>query len=355
MLLLLQLDINAQTFEKSRSVSKTFFAGPDTELQVTNKYGDIQLVEWDNDSVKFDISLKVMSTKESKLNNTFDFIDFEFNATPHYIIVKTTFEGGGSFWSDIKDLASTVFTSGTKSQIDYKIYLPKDMKVNLENKFGNIFISDHSGDLNINLSNGDLNTHNLDGENTVNLSFANANINKYESGLIAIGYFSEVHITECNTLKVDSKSSKVYIKKFETLDIQSNRDHMYLGEGNNIDGKLMFTFVNIEKINKKLSIETNYGDFELDNLGKMENGISISSESTDFTITKTKSQSFNLDITYNENAGLFYDQELKNKVSKAVENDNKLVQTTGLLGDTNAYPINFKAKLLSGSLKINNK
>jgi len=354
-LLLAQFTVSAQTFEKSRSVSKTFFAGSDTELQVFNKYGDIQLIAWEKDSVKIDVSLKVISTKESKLNNTFDFIDFEFNATKHYVIAKTTFDGGDSFWSDVKDLANTVFSSGTKSQIDYKIYLPIGMKVEIENKFGNIFISDHKGNLDINLSNGDLNTHNLSGDNNIKLSFANANINYFDHGRLNIGYFSEVHIDDCTDINVDSKSSKVYIKKFNYLNIESNRDHLYLGEGNKVGGKLMFSFVSIDNLNRNLDISTNYGDFEIHNLGNMENGIAISSESTDFVITKKKSQSFNLDITYNENAGLFYDDELKNKESVAVEDDKKLVQTTGLLGVKGLTTIDFKAKILSGSLKINNK
>jgi hypothetical protein len=354
-LLLSQFNLSAQTFEKSRSVSKSFLAGPETELQVTNKYGDIQLIAWDKDSVKIDVSLKVISTKESKLNSTFDFIDFEFNATKHYVIVQTTFDGGDSFWSDVKDLANTVFASGTKSQIDYIIYLPSSMKVGIENKFGNIFISDHKGNLDINLSNGDINTHNLSGENNIKLSFANANINYFDHGMLNIGYFSEVHIDECGDITFDSKSSKIYVKKFNFLNIKSNRDHFYLGEGNKIFGTLMFTFVSIDNLNRNLDISTNYGDFELHNLGNMENGISISSESTDFVITKKHSQSFNLDIIYNENAGLFYDDELKNKKSVAVEDDKKLVQTTGLLGVKGASTIDFKAKILSGSLKINNK
>jgi hypothetical protein len=355
LLLLSQLQLIGQTYEKSRSISKSFYAGKDTELQLSNKYGNIQLETWEKDSVKVDISLKVISSKESKLNTTFDYIDFQFNATKHYIIAQTTFEGQGSFWSDVKDLAGTVFNSSTKTQIDYKIYLPANLKVSIDNKYGNVYVSDYTGEIDIKLSNGNMKAHNFTGLTTIAMSFANADIDELSNAKFNISYFSELHIDKCDSIKLDSKSSKIYIKQFNSLDLSSNRDHLYLGEGNIINGRLMFSYAEIEKLNSGLKVETHYGDLELNSLGRMIDGINISSASTDFTINKLTSQAIAVDITYNENAGLYYQDELSRKKTSKIETDKKLVNTTGLLGTDSASTINLKAKILSGSLTINNK
>ncbi|NOY50293.1 MAG: hypothetical protein GXO88_07020 [Chlorobi bacterium] len=355
LLLLLQTNLIGQTFEKSRSISKSFYAGKDTELQVSNKYGNIQLETWEKDSVKVDISLKVISSKESKLNMTIDYIDFQFNATKHYIIAQTAFEGQGTFWSDVKDLAGTVFNSNTKTQIDYKIYLPASLKISIENKYGNIYISDYAGEINIKLSNGDLKAHQFTGQTTIAMSFANADIDELSKGKFDISYFSELHIDKCDSIRLDSKSSKIYIKDFNALDINSNRDRLSLGEGNSISGKLMFSHTEIEKLNSSLKTDTHYGDFEINSLGGMIKGIDISAASTDFVINKLSSQAISVDITYNENAGLYYQDELSRKRTSKIETDKKLVNTTGLLGTDSASTINLRAKVLSGSLTINNK
>ena len=179
---------HGQVFEKNRSLSRAFALKPDTEIQISNKYGDIELISWDKDSVRFDIDVKVISNKESKALTAFEYIDFDFKSTAHYIIAKTSFAGQGTFWSEVKDLASTVFTGSTTTHIDYKIFLPANAIIKIDHKYGNIFISDYDGSLEIKLSNGDLATE----------------------PLIA-GYEDYSHI--CRTTAIDPKE---LLKKFST-------------------------------------------------------------------------------------------------------------------------------------------
>ena len=48
---------SAQNLTDSRSVSKRFPASRETTLEVVNKYGKIQLVTWDKDSVAVDVDI----------------------------------------------------------------------------------------------------------------------------------------------------------------------------------------------------------------------------------------------------------------------------------------------------------
>ena len=43
-----------------------------------------------------------------------------------------------------------------RAEINYKVYVPKTCQLKLENKFGNIYMTDHQGKTEIALSNGDL-------------------------------------------------------------------------------------------------------------------------------------------------------------------------------------------------------
>lgn len=343
-----------QVFEKSKSLSRSFSIEKSTEIEISNKYGDINIVNWEKDSVKFDVDIKVITNKESKLNSTFDYIDVNFNATKHYVIAETSFEGQGSFWSDVKDLAGTVFNSSTKTSINYTIYLPQTAVLIIENKYGNIYFTDYAGKLNISLSNGDIKAHNLLGYSDMTLRFCNANISTLAKGKVDIGYYSEMHVKYSKDIDIKSRSSKIYVRNYEELKFNSIRDHIYLGKGNIIHGKFDFTHLETDELKTEFNVETKYGEFIVNELGDMKKGINIYAESTQFEFYKTPSRGIKFDITYNENAGLFFDDEIKAKQSKPATDNEKLVVTKGYLSNNSADAVVIKAMLMSADLKIKN-
>ncbi len=344
-----------QPFEKSRSLSESFSVNAETEVQVTNKYGNIQLITWDKDSVRFDINLKVIANKESKLNSTFDYINFDFTSSEHYVIAKTTFAGQGTFWSDVKDLANTVFTGGTKTQIDYVIYLPKNITIRIENKYGDIYSSDHDGPADIFLSNGDIKAHSFNGKTFLNLQFANANINYINNGELYLGYYSELKLDETDRLKIESRSSRLTIDKSNYLDINSSRDKYFLELANEINAKNSFSYLEIKNLKGQLEVDANYGDVIIKNVSNNVNSIIVNGESTDISIYKDKDQLFELDVIYNERAGIYFPEEIKDKKTVKENDEKKLVKTTGKLGNISSKGISIKAYVLSGKFKIGNK
>jgi len=346
---------NGQVFEKNRSLSREFALDPETEIQVSNKYGDIELISWDKDSIKFEIDVKVISNKESKAVTAFEYIDFDFKSTAHYIIAKTSFAGQGTFWSEVKDLASTVFTGSTTTHIDYKIFLPANAIIKIDHKYGNIFISDYDGPLEIKLSNGDLKAYALSGKTKINMQFANANINKIDHGELTLGYYSELQLEEGGELTIESRSSRLSINTAGDLRINSSRDKYFIGSVSDVDANNAFSYFEIGELRLSAKIEANYGDIVLRNIGSEVNNIQLSGASTDINIYKDKGQLFNLELVYNERAGIYFDDELKDKVTLKEDEKNKLVKTIGLLGEDNSKAVDLKAKVLSGEFHIRNK
>ena len=68
----------AQQYEKSRKLTKVYPATTETTVQILNKYGNIHILPWDEDSIRFEISIKVEANKQSKVEKTYDNIEIEF-------------------------------------------------------------------------------------------------------------------------------------------------------------------------------------------------------------------------------------------------------------------------------------
>jgi hypothetical protein len=352
-LLFTGLSLAGQPFRKSRSISKSFKIGTETEIRVNNKYGNIQLITWEKDSVKFEIKIEVMAKKESKAHANFERIDINFVASEYYVEVTTSFAGQGSFWTDVKDKTGSVFAGENKTQINYKIYIPSTQSLEIENKYGNVFTSDYDGTISIKLSNGDIKSHAFYGKTSIDLQYGYANIKFIENGDLNLNYHSEFDLDESNNLKIDSRSSRISIDKIDELVTNSNKDKYHLKEVNTLNAKTSFSYFEIQQLGKQITITGKYGDLDIKNLGDEVTSVNFVFQNTDINIDKRADQVFDIDLIYDEEAELYFSDELKNKSTIKENEEEKLVKTKGILGSGNSPSIRIKGTIKSGTLRIN--
>ena len=347
--------LHAQPYHKSRKESKTFKVERRTEVLIENKYGNIQLINWDKDSISFRINLEVEAKKEAKAKEILESIDFDFISSKQYIEAKTSFLNEGSFWTDVKDKASSIFSGDNSTQINYTIYLPDYLEIRIENKYGNIIMDSHKGPVTIVLSNGDFKAWDLE-ETNLNLQFGFANIKTIKNGRMDLNYHSELVLDKAVDLSIESRSSRVRIEKVDNLKLKSSRDKCYLEEVKNLNAVTSFSYLELEDLGEFITANSKYGDLEIRNIGKAVNKMVIDADNTDISLNRTGGQNLDVAITYDEKAGLYYNDELRNKVTEKVEGEEKLVKTTGTLGKgSNGQIIKLNATLKSGSMRISTK
>jgi len=353
-LLFTGLSMAGQSYRKSRSISKSFKIGDETEIHVNNKYGNIQLITWEKDSVKFEVKIDVMAKKESKAKANLDRIDVNFVASEFYVEAITSFAGEGSFWTDVKDKTGSVFTGENKTQINYKIYIPSTQTLEIENKYGNVFTSDYDGTISIKLSNGDIKSHAFYGKTSIDLQYGYANIKYIEKGDLNLNYHSEFNLDESKILKIDSRSSRISIDKVDELVTNSNKDKYYLKEVITLNAKTSFSYFEIQQLGKQLTIRGKYGDLDIKNLGDEVTSVNFVFQNTDINIDREAYQVFDIDLIYDEDAKLYFSDELKNKSTTKENDEEKLVKTKGILGSGNSPSIRIKGTIKSGTIRINN-
>jgi len=150
-----------QTYSENRKIFRSYKVENSTTVDITNKYGKVHIIPWDEDSVRFEIELTIKAQSSSRLRKLKNSVDFDFTATGYYITAKTIFGSKyNSFLSDIRNLAETLIP---KHQIiiDYIVKVPDNISLKINNKYGDIFTDNYNGDLDIFLSNGDLKANNL--------------------------------------------------------------------------------------------------------------------------------------------------------------------------------------------------
>jgi len=299
--LAISFSLTGQTFENSRTLREAYRIASNVEVQVINKYGDIHLIPWEKDSVVFEIDFSVTSNKQAKADKIFDYIDFDFKATAYYVIAQTVFEGQNTIWSEIADVASTIFSSGTSTRIDYTVYFPAGNDVRIENKFGNIYTTDHTGKVDINLSNGDMKAHTFSGPARLKIEFGNVSIDEITNANISLGY-AEFNLEKAGEINFETRSSKLYLNSCDKLHLDSKRDRYYIKSAAELTGDVFFSYLSLDKATSKINLKTNYGDFKLLDISETFLRMDFFSQYSDITLYLNDEHLYELDITRDDHS-----------------------------------------------------
>ena len=343
---------SGQDYRKRRNETKSFKIDGDTELKVVNKYGRIQLIPWTKDSIRFEVSIEVRAKKEDKAISILDDIKIDIVSFQSYIESKTMLTSDGAFWGGVKDKTNSVFSGDNKTQIDYKIYLPTSVHIDIENKYGDIFMEDQVGRATIKLSNGDLRAQSFQGPTSLFLEFAYANIKKMANGNISMDHRSELRLDEADELKITSRSSRATLGTIQKLDIKSHRDKYSIEKVADLSANNNYTYLVIYTLGKSLSVDAKYGSIDINAIEGDVKKLDFNVEDTDISIMKPKTRSITIEAIYSESAGLFFPTELVNKSTKMEDEDKKLVKTIGMIGDNFVSPIQLNITIPTGNLRI---
>lgn len=342
----------AEAVERKRSVVKSFKVNEKTSIQVINKYGNIHLVPWKKDSVRFEISVSVSGSKAPRVDRIFTDIDFDFTDTRHYIIARTVFRNSmNNLWSDITDMTNTLFSGGNKATIHYTVYFPEDAAIRIENKFGNVYTTDHSARVEISLSNGDLQAAHFYNELILDLSFGNARIQEIAYGRLNVAY-GEFVIEEIGEAEINGKSAEIRITEAGKVRIDSRRDKLYITSLSSLSGVASFSYIDITRLSDEAILTTKYGDLSLGGTNPFPKLMDITAEYTDIHIKVPANRSIQADLTYDEKTRLVLNQNLRNLAEEKAGADGKKLRRSGIsIPETNPNA-KLRINLIGGSIRL---
>jgi hypothetical protein len=315
----------AQTY--TDHIVRSYKMSAKSSIEVYNKYGKVHVKTWEKDSVRFEVDLKIHTTSSEKLRKLKNQIDFDFTSTNYYIVAKTNFTKSGGIFSDFVE---TIVPSNDVV-INYTIYIPEYAALKIENKFGDVYIDDFTGNLDLSLSNGNLKANSLLGNTTVNINTGHGVINKIEKGRIDVSY-SEIEMKNIGKIDLNSKHSEVYIAKANEVKINSKSDMYTIREVYQVQGNGNFTKLIISKLFKEINFSNKYYGITIESVDSGFNFINLVSEYTDLDIMFEKGVNYNLDITHHEDVHLTYPASLSRLQTKSIDEENKLMLTYGPVG-----------------------
>jgi hypothetical protein len=344
----------AQTYSEKKEQSHSFKLKSGTLVQISNKYGNVTIMPWEKDSVRFEVSISAQSKQAAKVIKILSSIDCEMISAPNTISARTVFyDNGATFWKDMVSYAGQVLSTNNNLQIHYTVYMPVTNPVKIENKFGNVYMDNQKGNADITVSNGDLQARNFGGILKLKIEFGNASIQDAEDARLTVNY-ADLTLGKAGSLNLDSRSSTLGIEETETAEISSQRDKMTFRSCGSLSGDASFSRIRVNELTTLCTLNTKYGELRLNSIPRTFRSIQLRSEYTDIYLGLGPSVACSADLLYDAKTSLNISSSLAAQLKKETL-DAKLgtMQSTGTLGKSAASHISVNAK--AGSLSLMNK
>ncbi len=244
------------------NITKAFSAGNNTVLNINTKYGDVDIRDWEKREVKIAVQIIIRDLSPQKAKQVLDNIDINISESDNVIYAETKLND-----AFFKIVGENYHSDEKKFEINYVVNMPVDVKLSLENKYGNIFINKLTSKSDITLKYGNLQANQLfssgkENMTEINLGYSKGTIESCQWLKLNIKY-SKINIQNSRALIVLSKYSKLGIEKSSSIVSESKYDTYQIGILSNFVTEAQYSNFKFDKLMNKLRINTTYTDIKI--------------------------------------------------------------------------------------------
>jgi hypothetical protein len=303
----------------------------ESTLEISNKYGRIEITPWNKDSAYIRAEIKAYAKDRSKVSKMFDGISVNINDSKYLVRAQTEFTSNiNTLFESFKGMTSKIIQYDSHIEINYYIKIPEYLNLKIDNKYGDVYMENTTGELRITISNGSFKAGSIGKNSSINMVFCDANINSIVSGNLDAS-FSEVTIGSSEDLSVNSISSKYNIKKAGILRGESKRDKFFIEDIGSLQFNAYFSDYKLNNLKKEVNLTTRYGSLNADFIDKEFESVNINSNYSDISLIFDQGASYNIDIRHLNAFLVLPDKNIKTE-KKALNEEKKEYLTSGTVG-----------------------
>ncbi len=245
----------------AKEIHETYPLNNQSSLTIQNKYGKIDLMNWDKNSVDVKVQIVLNDVNDEQAEEILNAIQIEYGTEGNSIYFKTVYD---------EKLSKNIFRfndGGKKFEVNYIVQMPHSLLVDIKNKYGDVFIEKLSSASQIDVKYGNLKANNISSESkdpmaVIYLSYSEANIETC-SWLKVNSKYSKCRINSSKALIIVSKYSKFHIERGSSIVTESKYDEYDVGDIANFVTDASYGNFKFNSIGKKLQMETNYTDVKV--------------------------------------------------------------------------------------------
>lgn len=320
-LLVLALQLKAE--ESKKTYEKTFSKEGIEELVLSNNYGKIEVSQTEGNEISVSVLMKVVAKSGVKADETLEMIQVMETQADHYLNLETKFG---------KDMTFKQFITGMSISVDYKVAMPKGIKLRIIAENGNTYLGNFEGELNADIRNGDFKAAALKGgEFYIKQDKGDF---KVEDVAVMNGDFRNctLEIGSGDEVRLTTSSCTGDLRSIDKLNIRSSGGEIEIGDVEELTGSSSFTKYEVQDLANILDMDMKMGEMNIRNIQLMFSEIRLKSSFTKVGLTFMKDAGYNLEIKHNKSLKIDLPNSMKLEERPTAEKNTTI--GTKFIGNT---------------------
>lgn len=342
LLILISLMVSLVTMagtEVSQNFKEKFATNKNTLFDISNRMGDINIVNCDNDEISISVEVKVEASNEEKAQGILNNIEIVLKKNGDKITAETLISR--SRWKNVV------------VDIDYEISMPSYVNTHLICKYGDVSIENIEGTFNGGVKYGNfvaniLRPSDKTYTNTLKMSYCDQVIVKaFDKMKMELAY-SDAKIGVGNVLSVDGRYSDLEIGDVAVVELNLAYSDLELTNALELSVDGRFSDIEAGTVSGKIDIETQFGDVEIDRVTKDFDFINVQGQFGDIEINIEKDANYQMQLEVT-----FADMSFPKMFVTESNNEGSRQKIKGYIGSESASR-KVKIKSSYGDIDISN-
>ena len=342
--------------EFSKTINKQFNISEDGLVNLSNKYGKIDIKTWDQNTVRISVKILVEAKSEDSAQEVFDRIDIEFYNTNDAVGAETEIESKQNSW----------WSWGNNSDdfsINYEVFMPASANLEVVAKYCDVYSAAIAGTGEFTVKYGNFKIDGLGEDSSVNLAYGNGTIQRARDlnvdlayGKLEVGEVSDVDLNmRYGTFDADRAGDIISESRYSNFHLGEIRQFRDDGKYDNIEidfaeevvVETHYTNIKVGRLGRRMNLDMAYGSAKIQQIDASFDEININGRYTDFKLYMSSGTncSFDLSSSY---AGLRIPSNGVNTTYDAQEGKTHEIRATMGSGGNSTI----KARLSYGGLIV---
>ena len=316
---------------QERDFKRSYAVPKNGKVEVVSKYGEVIVRTWNLDSVRFEVVVRAEGKNSSAVAKSMARVDVKFRKIGSVISAVTEISSGSGFFGSVMSEIEGAMGSN-KLKVDYQVWLPKDVMLSVENKYGDLYLTNLDGRVDLDISHGDIKANDLSQSLNLKHSFGKSSFGKLNDGIFTL-LGSELSVDEAKNLNIESGSSEIRVDKIQRIQLNSRNDKIHILEANEIMCEGSFTNLTSDLLKGSARLDFSYGDIFLGRIVKDFNSVDITGKSTDINLILNQASYIKTYIKGPEDRMILPNSMLTMQKEQFV--DEGKISLSGFVGNTN--------------------
>jgi len=274
----------------SKKIQKTFQVKDQGKLTVKNRYGKVHITSSPNTSeISITVEVSLKAKNDEKGNQMLECVGIDLSQTDYEVKAITQLNSG----------KKPKCKSYSELKIDYTITMPENHELQLENKYGNVYINELANKTDVYVAYGDMRIGELkDESNKMKVAYGDFNLKK-ANYLELEAKYSDGEIEEVKLLVLKSRYSDLEIGGIGRLELNSMYGDMKIDAVAQAQIEARYTDFRIKYLTQSAFVDMQYGDCKIYEIEKDFSQIDADLGYTDLVLNFNDGAVFNLETDLN--------------------------------------------------------